>query len=390
MAARWLHVIGFAATIAVLCACETTAPHRPVSQLGAERISAEMLLDASPLNALGPTQALPEVDILELSPEMKRFLDDHVRDQQSQSEKLRLLIFAIMGEGTFHLVYDETTRTAAETFKDQRGNCLSFTNMFISMARYLGLEVHYQEVDVPPDWSFAGQSFLLSKHVNVLLEIGHRIRVVDFNIYDFKMRFEKKIISDRRGRAHYYNNLGVEHMLSGENALAVTYLYQSLREDDSFGPAWINLGILHRREGYPKFAEAAYLEALRIDRFDLVAMSNLANLYEQEGLTEDAARYRASVEKHRMENPYYRYMLANEAFLGGNYQVAIEHLDYAVRERPHEDLFYSLMSMSYLMSGDKDAARKWMKKASEVAGEDASKRRYEHKLGVLMSQSTGP
>ena len=390
MAARWLHVIGFAATIAVLCACETTAPHRPVSQLGAERISAEMLLDASPLNALGPTQALPEVDILELSPEMKRFLDDHVRDQQSQSEKLRLLIFAIMGEGTFHLVYDETTRTAAETFKDQRGNCLSFTNMFISMARYLGLEVHYQEVDVPPDWSFAGQSFLLSKHVNVLLEIGHRIRVVDFNIYDFKMRFEKKIISDRRGRAHYYNNLGVEHMLSGENALAVTYLYQSLREDDSFGPAWINLGILHRREGYPKFAEAAYLEALRIDRFDLVAMSNLANLYEQEGLTGDAARYRASVEKHRMENPYYRYMLANEAFLGGNYQVAIEHLDYAVRERPHEDLFYSLMSMSYLMSGDKDAARKWMKKASEVAGEDASKRRYEHKLGVLMSQSTGP
>jgi tetratricopeptide (TPR) repeat protein len=348
-----------------------------------------MLVNSSPLTAATPSPQLPDRDILELSPEMKAFLDDHVRGQHSANEKLRLLIYAIMGEGTFRLIYDERTRTAEETFRDQRGNCLSFTNMFIAMARYLGLEAHYQEVEVPPDWSLAGQSFLLSKHVNVLLEIGHRIRVVDFNLYDFKMRFEKKVISDRRGRAHYYNNLGVEHMLSGENALAVAYFYQSLREDDSFGPAWINLGILHRREGYPEFAEAAYLEALGIDSLDLVAMSNLANLYEQEGLLEDAARYRANVEAHRMENPYYRYMMANEAFLGGNYQAAIYHLDFAVRERPHEDLFYSLMSMSYLMSGDRDAAQDWMKKASEVAEEDASKKRYEHKLGVLMRQDAG-
>lgn len=390
MSIRRSPVIVLIAGILALCACAAPAPERPVSQLGVANITVEMLLGESPLLSSASMQPVSGIDILELSPEMKAFLDDHVRGTRSDNEKLRLLIFAIMGEGTFHLIYDETTRTAAETFRDQRGNCLSFTNMFIAMARYLGLEVHYQEVEVPPDWSIAGQSFLLSKHVNVLLETGHRFRVVDFNLYDFKMRFEKRVISDRRGRAHYYNNLGVEHMLSGENTLAVAHLYQSVREDASFGPAWINLGILHRREGYPEYAEAAYLEALRIDSLDLVAMSNLANLYEQEGLLEDAARYRANVAAHRMENPYYRYMMANEAFLGGNYQAAIDHLDFAVRERPHEDLFYSLMSMSYLMSGDRDAAQRWMKKASEIAEEDASKRRYEHKLGVLMRQDAGP
>jgi Flp pilus assembly protein TadD len=390
MFARRLTVVMLVVSMLVLCACAAPSAARPVSQLGADNITVDMLLTASPLQSEASQQPVSEIDILELSPEMKAFLDDHVRGQRSAYEKLRLLIFAIMGEGTFRLIYDETTRTAAETFRDQRGNCLSFTNMFIAMARYLGLEVHYQEVEVPPDWSIAGQSFLLSKHVNVLLEIGRQVRVVDFNIYDFKMRFEKKTISDRRGRAHYHNNLGVEHMLSGENTLAVAHFYQSLHEDESFSPAWINLGILHRREGYPKFAEAAYLEALRIDPLDLVAMSNLANLYEQEGLFEDAARYRASVAAHRMENPYYRYMLANDAFLGGNYQAAIDHLDFAVRERPHEDMFYSLMSMSYMMSGDREAAQTWMKKASEVAEEDASKRRYEHKLGVLMRQDANP
>jgi len=337
-----------------------------------------------------PEYDLPELDILELSPEMKMFLDDHVRGRRNENEKLRLLIFAVMGEGTFRLIYDETTRTAAETFRDQRGNCLSFTNMFIAMARYLGLEASYQEVEVPPDWSLAGQSFLLNKHVNVLLELGHGMRVVDFNIYDFKMRFDRRVISDRRGRAHYYNNLGVEKMLDGDNSLALAHFHRSLSEDESFGPAWINLGILHRREDFPDYAEAAYLQALKIDSLDLVAMSNLANLYEAEGLVEQAAHNRAMVESHRMENPYYRYMLATEAFTAGNYRAAIDHLRFAIDDRPHEDLFYSLMSMSHLMLGDRRAAEDWMKKAVEVADEDASKRRYEHKLGVLMRQDSGP
>jgi Flp pilus assembly protein TadD len=390
MSVRRSPLIVLIVAMLALGGCAAPATVKPVSQLGADRITADMLLGASPLLTAATAQQLPEIDILELSPEMKVFLDDHVRGRRNENEKLRLLIFAVMGEGTFNLVYDETTRTAMQTFRDQRGNCLSFTNMFIAMARYLGLEAHYQEVEVPPDWSLAGQAFLLNRHVNVLLELDHGVRVVDFNIYDFKMRFDKKTVSDRRGRAHYYNNLGVEHMLAGDNSLALAHFHQSLREDDSFGPAWINLGILHRREAYPAYAEAAYLQALAIDGLNLVAMSNLANLYEAEGLVEQAAAYRAKVQQHRMENPYYRYMLANEAFTGGDYQAAIKHLEYAIGERPFEDLFYSLMSMSYLMNGDRDAAQTWMKKAAQVAGEDASKRRYEHKLGVLMSQGSEP
>jgi tetratricopeptide (TPR) repeat protein len=349
-----------------------------------------MLLKSSPLGSASTARQPAEIDILQLSPEMKAFLNDHVRGRHGDDEKLRLLIYAVMGEGTFKLVYDEVTRTAGETFHDRRGNCLSFTNMFIAMARYLGLEARYQEVEVPPDWSIAGQAFLLNKHVNVFLNLGYETRIVDFNLYDLKMRFDKKVVSDRRGRAHYHNNLGVEHMLAGDNLQALAHFQQSLREDDSFAPAWINLGILHRREGYPEYAEAAYLQALTIDRENLVAMSNLANLYEAEGLIEQAETYRARVQQHRMENPYYRYMLANEAFTGGDYRAAIGELEYAIKERPQEDLFYSLMSMSYLMIGDREAAQDWMKKAAQVAGEDASKRRYEHKLGLLMSQGSEP
>jgi len=367
-----------------LGACAT--PVDTTSRLGSVTVTPEMLLEASPLES-GPEPAnLAEIDILEVTPAMRTFLDDHVRGRRDQSERLRLLTFAVMGEGTFRLVYDETTRTAAETFADQRGNCLSFTNLFVAMARYLGLEAHYQEVDVPPDWSLSGQSFLLSKHVNVSLNVSHEELIVDFNLYDFKMDFDHKVISDRRGRAHYFNNVGVEHLLAGDSALAFAYFRQSLREDYSFGPAWTNLGILHRREGYPDYAEAAYLQALRIDRVNLVAMSNLANLYEEAGLLELATDYQEQVQAHRMLNPYYRYQLAQAAVIDGDYAAAISHLEHAISQRKDEDRFYFLMSVSYLMNGDREEAQRWLEKAEAVAGEQ----RYIRKLDLLMGVDSSP
>ncbi|MGK2926736.1 MAG: transglutaminase domain-containing protein [Lysobacterales bacterium] len=375
------------AAVTALCGC--AAPVAMVSQLGAGDISPEMLLNGSPIAAAFEQEDVGDVDILELTPAMKAFLDERIRDRQDEKDRLRALIYAVIVEGTFNLVYDESTRTAGETFEDQHGNCLSFTNMFISMARYVGLEAHYQEVDVPPDWSLAGESFLLSKHVNAILELSYGERIVDFNVYDFKITFDKNVISDQRGRAHYFNNLGVEQMLAGDSALAVAHLRQSLREDATFTPAWINMGILHRREGHPDYAEAAYLQALRTERNNLVAMSNLASLYDEEGLTEFASVYKAQVEAHRMQNPYYRYMLANEAFVSGDYRTAIEHLDYAISARKNEDRFLSLMSMSYLMLGDREAAQGWMKKAEAAASEDRNKQRYHHKLELLLGRDYG-
>ena len=376
-----------ALTAAALCAC--AAPVEMVSRLGSGGVSPEMLLNGSPIAGALEPENVADVDILELTPEMKAFLDARIRDRQGESDRLRALIYAVIVEGTFNLVYDETTRTAGETFQDQRGNCLSFTNMFIAMARYVGLEAHYQEVDVPPDWSLAGESFLLSKHVNALLELSYGERIVDFNVYDFKISFDKNVVSDKRGRAHYFNNLGVEYMLAADTARAVAHFRQSLREDATFTPAWINLGILHRREGHPEYAEAAYLQALRIERNNLVAMSNLANLYDAEGLTEYATVYKARVETHRMQNPYYRYMLANEAFVSGDYRTAIGHLEYAISARDNEDRFLSLMSMSYLMLGDREAAQEWMKKAEAAASEDHNKQRYHHKLELLLGRDYG-
>ena len=373
--------------IAVVSSC-TTLVEQPSLQDSAQ-ISTSMLLHDSPLANDVDQHELQQIDVLQLSPLMTAFLDRWVDRDDRDYFKLRSLLYAVMGDGTFELIYDDRTRTAQETFLDQRGNCLSFTNMFVAMSRYLDLDAKFQEVIVPSDWSREDQTLILSKHVNVYVGMERgEARMVDFNMYDFRSSYERQIISDSRGRAHYFNNIGVERMLEKDMPLAFANFRESLSEDKSFSPAWVNLGILYARNNLPRYAEAAYLKSLDVDGSNLVAMNNLAGLYEQEGRVELAAQYQRKIESHRMQNPYYRYQLARAAFDDGNYATAISHLKVAIRKNRNDDNFYFLMSISYLNSGEKEEARNWMEKAEKVAEMGADKKRFQSKLDLLMSDGS--
>ena len=135
--------IFIAAATLLLAACATppTAP---------KNLSAEELLAAEPLTGGADIPAMDNVDILTLDPETKTFLEEHVNEHHASQRKVRDLIRAIADVNN-GLKYDDTTRTAEETFRAQAGNCLSFTNMFVAMGREVGLRVSYQEVDVPRD-----------------------------------------------------------------------------------------------------------------------------------------------------------------------------------------------------------------------------------------------
>jgi tetratricopeptide (TPR) repeat protein len=378
----------------ILGAC--AVPHHPQPELGVQQVQPGSLLTDSPL-ARGVS--LPDVSstrILEVTPEMQAFLEERIDDRTMENTKVRQLLSMLAIDGQFDLVYDDQTRTAAETFRDRRGNCLSFTNMFVAMARHVGLDAHFQEVEIPPDWSSVGDTLLLSQHINVLVDMRHYVdRVVDFNtdvihyfIHDLKANYERRVISDQRARAHYFNNIGVERMLTGGDTPDVlAYLLQSIREDETFAPGWISLGILHRRDGYFDHAEAAYLQALSIDDTNLVAMSNLASLYQMAGQTDRAESYRALVQEHRMKNPYYRFYLAQEAVIKGDYPAAVDHLEFAIKKNESEHRFYFLMGVSYLLLGREGEARSWLSQAETLAEEQGDRQRYRHKLDWLMSHA---
>jgi Flp pilus assembly protein TadD len=352
-------------------------------------LSSDELLAGAPL---GGGRNLPGLvgndDVLALSDEMVSFLDANVHQKATIGVRMNELIDAIINKQTFGLEFEEKTRTASELFHYRRGNCLSFSNMFVAMARYVNLEASFQEVQIPPDWSFQNDVFVLNRHVNVHVDMGPLDdRVVDFNIDDFKSSYNVRRIPDSRARAHYFNNMGVESMQAGDAASALAYFRRAIADNDrQFSPAWSNLGTLYSRNGHPEYAEAAYLLALKVDDGDLVAMSNLAGFYEQQGDAERAAMYRKRVMDHRRENPYYRYQRARDAYAAEDYNAAISHLKFAIREKKNEDEFYFLLGLCYLQKGDEKTAQRWLARAKEVAATDALKNRYSSKLEKLLSE----
>jgi Flp pilus assembly protein TadD len=334
-------------------------------------ITPEQLLAGRPLGtAPGASPVVvTEAEVLALSPEMRAFLDAHVDRRGSDSLKVRQLVGAIFNPDIFGLHYDEHTRTASETFRTRRGNCLSFSTMFVVMARHVGLRAEFQEVDIPPDWSLDKDTLVLNRHVDVRVKIEPAgTLVVDFNVADFRASYDMRTISDTRALAHYANNVGFERMQVGDTAAALAYFRAAIVDSDRrFSPAWTNLGTLYLRSGQLAWAEAAYLQALRADRTNLVAMSNLTHVYERQGNLERVERTRRRVTAYRWRNPYYRYQLARQAFADAQYETAISHLTYAIRHKRNEDRFYTLLGECYQREGNERAAQRWLDRARKVA-----------------------
>jgi tetratricopeptide (TPR) repeat protein len=343
--------------------------------------------------SLGLGPELPEIvsadEVMELTDEMQGFLDQHINPNARDAFKLNQLIYAVITRASFGLTYDDKTRTPAETFSARSGNCLSFTYLFVVLARGVGLDARFQEVDIPPDWSFDSDTYVLNRHINIHVKLdGTRDHVVDFNIENFQGDYETEVISDRRALAHFFNNLGAELLKDGDTAGAFHAFTRAIVDNDrEFSPAWANLGALYSRNGLDNQAEQAYLQALELDKRNYSAMSNLTALYDRRGDSVEAERYRNKVRSHRRQNPYYRYHLARVAFYAGEYDFAIDHLKYAIREQRDEDRFLFLLGLVYMEKGDAKRSLRYLTRAENVAKSEARKAVYSSKIRRLQSSS---
>jgi Flp pilus assembly protein TadD len=344
----------------------------------AKRVPAELLAGTDG-GVLPPGGA----GISALDDDMRAFLADQVRGGDDY-HRLRSLLGSVIENASFQIEYDEDTRTAAETFHVGRGNCLSFTNLIVGMARELGLVVSYQEVEIPPVWFLRDGSFVLSRHVNAVVDLpGRSPHVVDFNMAEFRLSYPRRPISDERAAAHYFSNLGVERMQAGEPAPALDYFRRAIAMDRTLAQAWVNLGTWYLRQGEPARAEASYLEALRVSAREYVAMSSLANLHAQRGRPELARWYQRRVIQFRKQNPYYRYEQALAAYRAGDYDAAAGHLRGAIRREADDAAFHSLLGLVYRQLGKDDSARRAFLRAVELADDDDLRRAYRRKLDLL-------
>jgi Flp pilus assembly protein TadD len=379
-------------------------PHRirPVSPLALAAAAALALAGCASLPATPAARAVPasfiaipaptglalgEAGVISLDDAMREFLAREVSGRDSLT-KLNQLVRAVVKNPQFRINYADDTHSAIDTFHSLRGNCLSFTNLFIALAREAGLSVSYQEVDVPPTWTARDETFVVSRHVNALVTARPgSSHVVDFNMADFRAAYPRRAISDARAAAHYYSNLGVERLQAGDAAGAYEHFRRALAMDRTLAQAWVNLGAWHRRQNDAARAEASYLEALRLDPGDSTAMSNLASLHAQAGRADLARWYQDRVARYRAQNPYYRYEQARVAYLAGDFGGAARQLREALRHTDIDPTFYSLLGMSYRELGKREAARAAFARAIELADDENLRSSVRHKLELLGAPS---
>jgi len=106
------------------------------------------------------------IDPLFISDEVKQLIDSYILPQDSELERVDKLQDILYGEDYLHITYeDHKTHTALEAFHAREGNCLGVMNLYIAMARYVGVDANFQTVAVRPNWDLRGDLLVLSQHI---------------------------------------------------------------------------------------------------------------------------------------------------------------------------------------------------------------------------------
>lgn len=299
-----------------------------------------------------------------LSDEMRGWLELRVRRYGSAFETLQELLRELQRPGDLRLVYDPSfTGTAEEVFSTGRFNCLSYTHLFVAMARELGIEAYYLSVDDLETYRRDRDLVVRSGHVTAAYSDGPNQRVLEFTVGpDVDYRYTRQI-PDLTAIALYYSNRGAEQLRATELAEAREWLEIAVRLEPELADAWTNLGVARRRLGDLDGAEIAYQEAIRADPDSFTGYLNLTTLYKMRGERQAASKMLRLLDRRKNRNPYVYLILGDESLEEGRLEDARRFYKKALgySDEPAEAL--AALGLRALAAGELESARDWLARA---------------------------
>jgi len=318
-----------------------------------------------------PEYDIPSIDLLRVSPEMQEFVNTYAIEDRRWHGKAWSLAYAALDPNLLEFDYDpQVTLPADKAFVARTGNCLTFSSLFVAMARSAGLEAWYQEIEIPPTWSNVNDTLLMSMHVNAIVQDNGKRLTIDVSRRKQQQNDVARRLGDVEAEAQYYNNLGADALIVNDHARAYAYFKKALNTDPNLAYVWSNLGVVYRRNEQTGDAITAYRFALQLDPDQAVALNNLFLIYEEDGELESAARLQNRVEKNRQKNPYYLHYLAEVANEEQRYSDAIGLLNQAIRLDENEYRFHYTLAQSQYYSGKTEVARASLDRARQLAPAD--------------------
>jgi tetratricopeptide (TPR) repeat protein len=371
-----------AATLFLLAGCAGLPEQAPVSteDLAWAAGGAGMLAESD-------TPVLEDpASLLRVTDEMRRFARRAVLGNIGIADRSRALSDALNADDGLHLQYDaEATLPAEQAFSQRRANCLSYTFLFVALAREVDIPVRFNDVDIPPIWGLGDETTsLLYRHLNVRVDLDHSsFQVVDMSGDEYDPTYIQSVISDNEALAQFYNNRAVELRLHKRIADALRYQVKALELAPSADYLWTNLANLYLVSRNSRAAGIAINRALSLNPSSMMNYSTAEQVYDQLGDHQLAQYFHERALHFLDQNPYLHYQLALAALQRNDNALAYKEAYRAISLYQKDGRFFFLISEVLDRLGKTTLALESMQAAIELTPDLAQQDRYRSKFARI-------
>lgn len=296
-----------------------------------------------------------------------QWANENISRHTPSDHRLKILLDKLQHDETLAFEYRAGyTGTAQEVFETGQYNCLSFSMLFVSLAREIGLPAEYLKVDRVERYEREGDLVVLSRHITAGYGTLMDRTILEFDVGPEVNYSLANSISDLEALALYYSNRGTELLRAGDLPAAIEMLNIAVTLGPKSSQHWINLGVAKRRSGDLRGAEESYLEALELDRGNPTAFHNIIALMRMRGEPDAAGRLLEELSGRKNRNPF-TYLALGDLSLGQErYRDAERFYRRALKLAKHEAETHAAMGLWALASGRHDKAQSWLEKADAI------------------------
>jgi tetratricopeptide (TPR) repeat protein len=345
------------ATSAALLALSSCAPYQSFDSV--------THLRAEYAKRIGAEAAQAVIVPFEIDEAMRKRLKEQLPPLPSERREINQLLDYIFSD--LNLRYSLTpTRDAMGAFRSREGNCLSFVNLFVGLARHQKLDPFYVEVVDYQRWNRREGMVVSQGHIVAGMYLEGELKTYDFLPFRPKAYRNFKPIDDLTAAAHFYNNLGAESLIAGDAESAERLLQIANDVAPNFEKAINNLGVVNARRGNFERALELYRRGLEISPDDSLILTNLARAYQGLGRLEEAREILTKVESINTTNPFFFIYESDVALARGDTERALEYLTRALRQDSEVPEVHLGFVKFYLAVGEVEKARHHLERALKL------------------------
>jgi tetratricopeptide (TPR) repeat protein len=262
-----------------------------------------------------------------------------------------------------------------ETWKNLKGDCISLTLLSYSIGKALNFNIYMQAVKVPIQVDRYGKFDYLNEHVNAIIykeAIYQDLNKVIQNKltidYSPDTMFQRPGIqlNENAITARFYNNLAVENMNEGNLPLSYAYFKAAILIDPTYDASFSNLAVLYQNNGLRSSAISLLEYAVRLNPDNFLALRALLKIYEGQGNKILANEINLKLQETNKKNPYYWLGKGLLEMQEKNYVDAIKYLNKVQEMTQGFSEVHQNLASAYFQLGDIPNARIQLGKLKEV------------------------